>query len=160
MPGPFTGQLVGPSQFLLTAAQWTDQNRILQPWETGIESDTGASKRGDGSTAWATLPYQPRDTAIETLVAAGAISIYRPKTNLAVVGGGAVTLAAPTAALNGLIKVIQMTTDDGDTTLSLANCIGQSSGTTATFNSVDDCLILMAVGLKWMVVKEYGIALA
>jgi hypothetical protein len=96
----------------------------------------------------------------ETVAAAGALSIVKRVSKLAVTGGGAVTLAVPDATDLGYIKLIEMTTDDGDVTLALTNIEGQSSGTTATFNSVGDKLILLAGVDKWVVLKEQGIALS
>lgn len=40
-----------------TAAQWTSVNPVLATGECGCETDTGAIKVGDGSTAWAALSY-------------------------------------------------------------------------------------------------------
>jgi hypothetical protein len=40
-----------------TAAQWTSANPTLSAGEMGIETDTGRSKYGNGSTAWTTLTY-------------------------------------------------------------------------------------------------------
>lgn len=40
-----------------TAANWTAANPVLADGEFGFERDTGKSKVGNGSTAWATLPY-------------------------------------------------------------------------------------------------------
>jgi len=40
-----------------TAAQWTSTNPTLVQGELGIETDTNKFKFGDGTTAWATLPY-------------------------------------------------------------------------------------------------------
>jgi hypothetical protein len=88
------------------------------------------------------------------------LSVTKVVSKLAVVSGGAVTLAAPSATMYGQQKIIEMTTDDGDVTLALTNVVGQSSGTTATFNSVGDLIILVASSDKWVVVKEFGIALA
>lgn len=96
----------------------------------------------------------------ESIIAAGALSTTAKYSGLAVVSGGAVTLDVPPATMLGQIKVIEMTTDDGDVTLVLTNIEGQSSGTTATFNSVNDKLILIAGAVKWTVLKEFGIALA
>lgn len=42
-----------------TAASWTSVNPTLLAGELGRESDTGKIKIGDGSTAWASLSYQP-----------------------------------------------------------------------------------------------------
>lgn len=165
----------------LTAADWANLNPTLDKFEVGIEINaaTGAfsaMKMGDGVTAWNDLPYmsqlglnataselnQFNDVSAyqETIEAAGALSVTKRYSKLAVATGGAVTLAAPAASMLGQVKVIEMTTDDGDVTLALTNVVGQSSGTGATFNSVGDALVLIAAFDKWIVLKEYGIALA
>lgn len=96
----------------------------------------------------------------ETLIAAGAISVTKKNSKLALVGAGAVTLAAPDATMYGLVKTIEMTADNGDVTLALTNVQGQSSGTTATFNDVGDALILVGGTSKWHVIGESGISLS
>lgn len=165
----------------MTAADWTTNDPVLEKFEIGIEVNaaTGAfsaMKMGDGATVWSSLPYMAQlgqnATAAEIdrvadvsayqeeIVAAGALSVTAKYSGLAVVSGGAVTLAAPSAAALGQIKTIEMTTDDGDVTLALTNIVGQSSGTGATFNSVGDALVLVAAFDKWIVLKEHGIALA
>lgn len=96
----------------------------------------------------------------ETIAAAGAINPATIYTKLALVGAGAVTLAAPDAGMLGREKIIQMTADNGDVTLALTNVVGQSSGTTATFNDVRDTLVLTALTDRWLVKKEFGLSLA
>ena len=48
-----------------TAAEHTSANAVMKRGQTGIESDTGRSKVGDGVTAWTSLAYAdeagPRD---------------------------------------------------------------------------------------------------
>jgi hypothetical protein len=101
------------------------------------------------------------DSAMEqTITAAGALSTTVAVSKLAVVSGGAVTLAAPTKP--GMQKIIKMTTDDGDVTLALTNVVGGTQSSTATFGAVGDTLVLMsdvASGGKWMVIKEIGVVL-
>lgn len=41
----------------LTAAQWTINNPILEPYLLGIESDTSKTKLGNGSARWNDLGY-------------------------------------------------------------------------------------------------------
>lgn len=161
MPSPFTGAQLGTGIISnLTAAQWTAANYPLPKGVIGIESDTGAWKMGDGSTAWTSLGYAGAN-AFETIAAAGALSVVTPVSKLALSGAGAVTLAAPSANMLGKTKLIQMTTDNGDVTLALTNVVGQSSGTTATFNDAGDALVLIGgASGKWIVQKEYGISLA
>lgn len=96
----------------------------------------------------------------ETVIAAGALSITARVSKLSLVGAGAVTLAAPDATCLGYVKLIEMSADNGDVTLALTNVVGQSSGTTATFNDVADQLILMAGVNKWIIIKERGITLS
>lgn len=164
-----------------TAADWTSANPVLPQFEIGIEIDpaTGAWGRfkiGDGRTAWTLLPYQStpgvgatqseidqfNDVSAyqETIILAGALTPTKKYSALEIPTGGAVTLAVPPASMLGQIKVIEMTVDDGDVTLALTNVIGQSSGTTATFNTAGDQLVLIAAAAKWIVLKEQGIALS
>jgi hypothetical protein len=42
-----------------TASQWTSSNPTLAAGEMGVETDTGLSKIGNGSTAWNSLSYAP-----------------------------------------------------------------------------------------------------
>ena len=93
------------------------------------------------------------------ITAAGAINPLVSETSLKLSGAGAVTLVAPT--LPNFDLTITMIADNGDVTLSLANCVGGSAATTCTFNDVNDILVLksnLARG-KWMVMKEIGVTL-
>ena len=99
------------------------------------------------------------DTEMESIAAAGPLSTDK-HTKLNVASGGAVTLAAPDPLKFGKIKLIEMQTDGGDVTLALTNVVGQSSGTTATFNDAGDQLVLQAGLTKWIVLKERGISLS
>lgn len=40
-----------------TAAEWTAANPVLALGEPGVETDTGKQKFGNGTAAWAALPY-------------------------------------------------------------------------------------------------------
>lgn len=97
---------------------------------------------------------------VETLVGAGAVSAVITNTKLELAGAGAVTLAAPSAAMLGRTKLIEMTTDNGDVTLSLANVTGGSAATTCTWNDVNDALVLVGGTNKWHVVAESGVVLS
>jgi hypothetical protein len=46
-----------------TSANWASVNPVLAAGEIGFETNTRLMKAGDGTTAWATLPYVPADTA-------------------------------------------------------------------------------------------------
>jgi hypothetical protein len=52
-----------------TAAAWTSANPVLALGEPGVESDTGREKRGDGTTAWASLAYTTDVSRLPTSVA-------------------------------------------------------------------------------------------
>lgn len=52
-----------------TAAAWTSANPVLAAGEPGYETDTGNAKFGDGTTAWASLPYRVQPAAYASLSA-------------------------------------------------------------------------------------------
>jgi hypothetical protein len=45
------------------AGTWTSVNPVLAAGEIGLETDTRLMKAGDGTTAWASLPYVPAQSA-------------------------------------------------------------------------------------------------
>lgn len=141
--------------------------------EIDYVADTVDIKKHNGSTkglelasvlvtATAAEINQRCDASIntETLVAAGAVSITTTSTSLALVGAGAVTLAAPT--VDGLVKIICMTVDNGDVTMALTNVVGGSAATTCTFNDANDTIVLVSslARAKWIVLKEVGVSMA
>jgi hypothetical protein len=116
----------------------------------------GVLKDPAGSTLGATvaeLNATDISAQTETLTADGAVSVVKTFTKLADTGTGAYTLAAPDASMLGRLKVIEMTTDNGDCTLACTNVTGHT-GETATFNDVGDNLVLVggAAG-KWIYVS-------
>ncbi len=96
----------------------------------------------------------------EVIAAAGALSAVKRISSLALVGAGAVTLAAPNAAMRGMVKIIEMTADNGDVTLALTNIQGGTAATTATFGAVGDTLALVAGATKWTVIGQGGVVLS
>ena len=90
----------------------------------------------------------------------GALSVTKRISNIdSTAGAGSRTLAAPDASMLGMVKIITMTVDGGDTTLALTNVTGGSAATTATFDAVNDTLVLVGGVSKWHVVGEAGVAL-
>lgn len=75
-------------------------------------------------------------------------------------GAGAITLAAPGADMLGKVKTIEMTVDGGDVTLALTNVTGGSAATTATFDAVDEALVLVGGTNAWHVIAESGVTLS
>jgi len=96
----------------------------------------------------------------EIIAVAGALSVDKKVSKLALAGAGAVTLAVPSADMLGQIKVIEMTADNGDITLSLANVQGGTSVTTCKWANVGDALILVAGITKWNVISQGGVVLS
>lgn len=96
----------------------------------------------------------------ETIAAAGAVSVTKRITKVALTGAGAITIAAPDAAMLGLVKILEMTADNGDVTMALTNVNGGSASTTCTFNDVGDALILVGGVSKWHVIKEIGVTMS
>ncbi len=96
----------------------------------------------------------------ETIAKTTAVSVTKTYTKVdSTTGTGAITLAAPGAAMLGQKKVIEMVTDNGDITLALTNVTGGSAATTATFSAINQALILVAGTNKWHVIAESGVVL-
>jgi hypothetical protein len=96
----------------------------------------------------------------ESVTVAGAVSITKVYSGLAIVAGGAVTLAAPDATMLGQQKTIERTIVAGTPiTLALTNVVGGTAATTATFTNQGEALILIAAASKWIIVKEFGVVL-
>ena len=96
----------------------------------------------------------------EELLAAGALSPSIRVSYLSLVGAGAVTLAAPSASMVGVTKVIEMVTDNGDVTLALTNVQGGTAATTCTFSAVGQQLVLVGGRSKWTVTGQGGVVLS
>jgi len=114
-----------------------------------------------GSTA-AELNLLDLSAQTETIDSGVAASVTKRITKIDnhVTGAGAITLAAPDATMLGQVKIIEMTVDGGDVTLSLANIDGGTAATTATFDDVGECLSLVGGVSKWHVIGEAGVTLS
>jgi hypothetical protein len=96
-----------------------------------------------------------------TILVAGAISVTKRVTNLSAASGAyAVTLAAPNAAMLGQVKIITMTVAGAAITLALTVIIGGTAATSASFDAVDETLVLVAGVNKWIVVGQAGVTLS
>lgn len=94
----------------------------------------------------------------QTITAASPINLDARFVRLQSSGSGyAVTLAAPT--IPGVYKVIQKTSANTDNiTLAMTNLIGQPSGTTLTWNSQNDIVVLVSCdNSKWYIVSYNGV---
>jgi len=80
-----------------TASQWTSANPTLASGEWGFETDTGKTKIGDGTTAWASLAYATGSVAVGNITGLGS--------------GVATWLATPSSA--NLISAVSDETGSG-----------------------------------------------
>lgn len=96
---------------------------------------------------------EPKGT--DTQTGAGAINPDTLVTSLVTTGANALTLAL--GEVQGQIKIITMTTDGGDGTLTPA---GLTGGTTITFNDVGDSVILLFLGTTWRILSNFGATVA
>ncbi len=81
-----------------TKADWAAANPVLLAGEDGYETDTGAWKKGNGSSTWSALPYQNVGAVTSVQGRAGAVVI-----TAADIGLGSYT---PTAQLDALIAAL------------------------------------------------------
>lgn len=137
-----------------------------QAWKVSPIADMGsdaevaaAVSAAVGTATAAELNKNDISAQAETIIAAGAVSVLVKNSKLALVGAGAVTLAAPDASMYGVVKTIEMTVDNGDVTLALTNVNGGSAATTCTWSAVGQMLVLVGGTSKWQVVAEAGVAL-
>jgi len=108
----------------------------------------------------AELNYLDISAQSETVTTASALSPSIFYSDLSLSGAGAVTLAAPNAAMLGRTKVIEMVADNGDVTLNLGNCVGGSATSSCKWENVGEALILVGGVAKWIVVGEGGVTLS
>jgi hypothetical protein len=107
----------------------------------------------------ATINITETAETIDSGVAA-SVTIRKTLIDNTTSGAGAITLAAPDATMIGVVKIIEMTVDNGDVTLALTNVQGGSAATTATFADVNDALVLIGGTNKWHVIGESGVVLS
>ncbi len=118
-----------------TAANWASANPVLAQGEMGIEDDTRKFKFGDGTTAWADLPYASSEGGGGT----GGTSNYNDLTNKPTIN----TLELKgELALGGALKIERASTDafynsarnaSNQLTFSKASGFFAASDTSATY---------------------------
>lgn len=139
-----------------TASAW----KVIDVNDLGSDAEVAAAVlAAAGTSTAAELNLNDISLQTETLIAAGAASVTKKISKLALVGAGAVTLAAPDASMLGITKIIEMSVDNGDVTLALTSVNGGTAGTTCTWSAVGQALILVGGVSKWHVVAEAGVAL-
>lgn len=140
-----------------------DVTGTLKLGSVAVTSTAAEINLSDGQTATAAeVNLLDASAQIETVAAAGAVSVVKRITNFdSTAGTFAATLAAPDASMVGMIKLITMTVDNGDVTIALTNVEGGTAATTATFDAVGESLTLLGgQNSKWIVIKEFGVTLS
>jgi len=110
-----------------------------------------------GSVVGATLAGK-----VQTITLAAAIDLDTNHVKITGPASGtyAITLAAPSRGSQILVIEMVSTTSTNAVTLALTNVIGQSSGSTATFNAAAETMTLVSMSTKWVVLDEIGVTCA
>ncbi len=136
----------------LTATNYTAATPDVEAHLTGINNALGSLPTFTATEA--EVNYNNTSAETETLITGGVISVTKSKTKLEVVGGGTVTLAAPSAEMFGRIKLIEVTVYDGTVTMALDNVRGQAPMANAVFDGTGYHLVLMAGTTYWYILSE------
>ena len=130
-----------------TAANWTSNNPTLSAGEYALETDTGKTKMGDGSTSWTGLSYSTiLPNVTETITVGYAQTSFNAGTKSSgtftpdeangsmqfYINGGAHTLAPPTNDTSISIQVTNNGTAGTITTTGFTIVIGDTLTTTDT----------------------------
>jgi len=146
---------------ILTAAVGTG---LAQDGTSGALTVTGMV--GLNATASELNSAADQSANTEDISGAGALT---PGTRVSQIAGGtgfAVTLAAPTAAEVGKLKIITLESiSSSAVTMALTEVIGGTAGTSASFDAAGETLVLVGVesapaSFKWLVLKEHGVTLS
>lgn len=95
------------------------------------------------------------DAASDTRADAGAVSVATYDTKVTTTGAAAITLADGT--IKGQLKRIQLTTDGGDATLTIASPVSAALDV-VTFADVGDTVELIWNGTAWRILAAYNCA--
>ncbi len=117
-----------------TASSWTSLNTILAIGEIGFETDTKKFKIGDGTTAWASLPY-----SITANLASGTLNDLGDVTITDATNGDFLRWNG-TAWINDAVNL------GSDTTGSFVQSLVAGTGVTLTNNSGENTTPTIAIG--------------
>jgi hypothetical protein len=126
----------------------------------------GATEIASIAGATAAEITQSADVSAYSQAITAAAAITLTMRHVSIVGPAsstyAITLAAPTANEAGRVLVIRMTSTTGSNavTLALTNVLGGTAATSASFDAANETLVLVAAGVKWVVLKEHGVTLS
>ena len=128
--------------------KYTRAKGLVQEAGTGFDVS-----KYDGVTAGGMLAEFFPNTVAETSSGAGALSPVIYRTNVVTTGANALTLAA--GDVKGMRKVICLTTDGGDGTLTIADAAGH---TQIVFSNKGDTAELIWNGTGWRILATYNTA--
>ena len=114
-------------------------------------------------TATAAEINSAADVMTQAIVAPGAITVDGTVNRVTITNAvnGAITLAAPSAAMVGKILMIEyIGAGTNATTLALTNVVGGTAATSASFNAADESLTLIGGATKWHVLGQAGVTLS
>jgi len=103
------------------------------------------------------------DVLTQAIIAPGAITVDGTVNRVTITNAvnGAITLAAPSAAMVGKILMIEyIGAGTNATTLALTNVVGGTAATSASFNAADESLTLIGGATKWHVLGQAGVTLS
>ena len=143
-------------------AAWTEPAIGVRQFKKQTLGDMSVQEASAVAITGGTVLGATLSGAVQTITAAGAISLDANHVKLTGPASGtyAITLAAPSRG--GQLLVIEMvsTTSTNSVTLAATNIIGQSSGTGATFDAAAETLTLVSNSTKWIVLDEIGVTFA
>ena len=145
-----------------TASQWTSANPTLASGEWGFETDTGKTKIGDGTTAWASLAYATGSIAVGNITGLGSgvatwlatptsanlISVVSDETGSgSLVFNTSPTIVTPKITLSYSAKTTAYTFASGDE----GNVFSMNNATAQQFNIPTDATFNFAIGTQFNV---------
>ena len=133
-----------------------DSKGLVQSSGSGFEVSSAMVASDTLAVAGAATLSAALICGVDTRAEAGAVSLTSVVTLVTTTSARAITLAAGTA---GQIKIIMMTVDGGDATLTPGGGI-LGGGTTITFGDVGDVVVLVYSGAKWAVASNVGCTVA
>ena len=137
------------------------KNKYLNPPPIFIPMSGQEPVGNDWAHWFSDVHYLNSNVNNQVITSAKAINLDAQYVDISKAGAGtyAITLDAPT--LPGRLKIITMTavSGGGTITLALTNCIGGTAATTCTWDAVNDTLIMISNAVKWVIIKQHGVAL-
>ena len=134
-------------------------------WTLVYHEGTNAASYIGGTTLTASASEinSAADVLTQAITAAGAVTVDGTVNRVTVTNAvnGAITLAAPSAAMLGKILMIEYVgAGTQATTLALTNVVGGSAATSASFDAADESLTLIGGATKWHVIGQAGVTLS